>query len=57
VANELQGKKIAILLAPVGTEQVEFEESKKAVESEDKALLGCHSRAWRLRKSDARCAH
>jgi protease I len=34
VANELQGKKIAILLAPVGTEQVEYEESKKAVESE-----------------------
>jgi protease I len=34
VANELQGKKIAILLAPVGTEQVEFEESKKAVETE-----------------------
>jgi protease I len=34
VANELQGKKIAILLAPVGTEQVEFEEPKKAVESE-----------------------
>ena len=34
MANELQGKKIAILLAPVGTEQVEFEESKKAVESE-----------------------
>jgi protease I len=34
VANELQGKKIAILLAPIGTEQVEFEESKKAVESE-----------------------
>jgi len=32
VANELQGKKIAILLAPVGTEQVEFEEPKKAVE-------------------------
>jgi protease I len=32
VANELQGKKIAILLAPVGTEQVEFEEAKKAVE-------------------------
>ena len=32
MANELQGKKIAILLAPVGTEQVEFEESKKAVE-------------------------
>jgi hypothetical protein len=30
VANELQGKKIAILLAPVGTEQVEFEERKQA---------------------------
>ena len=34
MANELQGKKIAILLAPVGTEQVEFEEPKKAIESE-----------------------
>jgi len=34
VPNELQGKKIAILLAPVGTEQAEFEESKKAVENE-----------------------
>jgi protease I len=32
VTNELQGKKIAILLAPVGSEQVEFEEPKKAVE-------------------------
>jgi protease I len=32
VANELQGKKIAILLAPVGSEQVEFVEPKKAVE-------------------------
>ena len=32
MADELQGKKIAILLAPVGTEQVEFEEPKKAVE-------------------------
>jgi deglycase len=32
VANELQGKKIAILLAPVGTEQIEFEGAKKAVE-------------------------
>ena len=30
--NEIQGKKIAILLAPVGSEQVEFEEPKKAVE-------------------------
>jgi protease I len=34
VANELQGKKIAILLAPVGTEQAEFTEPKKAVEAE-----------------------
>ena len=32
MANELQGKKIAILLAPVGSEQAEFEEPKKAVE-------------------------
>ena len=32
MANELQGKKIAILIAPVGTEQVEFTEPKKAVE-------------------------
>jgi protease I len=34
MANELQGKKIAILLAPVGTEQVELTEPKKAVEDE-----------------------
>ena len=34
MANELQGKNIAILLAPVGTEQVEFTEPKKAVEAE-----------------------
>ena len=32
VAHELQGKKIAILLAPIGSEQVEFTEPKKAVE-------------------------
>ncbi len=32
MANELQGKKIAILLAPVGSEEVEFTEPKKAVE-------------------------
>ena len=32
VANELQGKKIAILLAPVGTEQVEFTEPKRTAE-------------------------
>ena len=33
MANELQGSKVAILVAPVGTEQVEFTEPKKAVES------------------------
>ena len=32
MANELQGKKVAILIAPVGSEQVEFTEPKKAVE-------------------------
>jgi protease I len=32
VANELQGKKIVILLAPVGSEQAEFEQPKQAVE-------------------------
>ena len=32
MANELQGKKVAILLAPVGTEQAEFTEPKNAVE-------------------------
>jgi len=34
MAKELQDKKIAILLAPVGTEQAEFTEPKKAVEAE-----------------------
>jgi deglycase len=33
VANELQGKRVAILLAPVGTEQAEYTEPKKAVEN------------------------
>ena len=32
MADELQGKKVAILIAPVGSEQVEFTEPKKAVE-------------------------
>ncbi|HET7479398.1 MAG TPA: type 1 glutamine amidotransferase domain-containing protein [Rubrobacteraceae bacterium] len=32
MANELQGKRVAILLAPVGTEQVEFVQPKQAVE-------------------------
>jgi protease I len=32
MANELQGRKVAILLAPVGSEQIEFTEPKKAVE-------------------------
>ena len=32
MANELRGRKVAILIAPVGTEQVEFTDPKKAVE-------------------------
>ena len=32
MAKELRGSKVAILIAPVGTEQVEFTEPKKAVE-------------------------
>jgi protease I len=32
VADELQGRKVAIILAPVGTEQVEFTEPKRTVE-------------------------
>ena len=32
MASELQGRKVAILIAPVGAEQVEFTEPKKAVE-------------------------
>jgi protease I len=32
MADELQGRKVAILIAPVGTEQVEFTEPRKAVE-------------------------
>ncbi len=32
MANELQGRKVAFLVAPRGTEQVEFTEPKKAVE-------------------------
>ena len=32
MADELQGKKVAILIAPVGSEQVEVTEPKKAVE-------------------------
>lgn len=32
MANELQGRKVAILLAPAGTEQVEFVEPRKAVQ-------------------------
>jgi protease I len=31
MANELQGRKVAVLLAPVGSEQIEFTEPKKAV--------------------------
>jgi protease I len=34
VANELQGRKVAILIAPIGSEQVEFVQPKEAVEAE-----------------------
>lgn len=33
MADELQGRKVALLIAPRGTEQVEFTEPKKAVEN------------------------
>jgi protease I len=33
MANELQGKKVAILLAPKGTEEVEFTQPRQAVEN------------------------
>lgn len=32
MANELQGRRVAILIAPAGTEQVEFTDPRKAVE-------------------------
>ena len=32
MANELEGRRVAILIAPVGTEQVAFAEPEKAVE-------------------------
>ena len=34
MANELQGRKVAILIAPIGSEQVEFVQPKQAVEAE-----------------------
>ena len=34
MAEELQGKKVAILIAPIGTEQVEFVQPRQAVEAE-----------------------
>jgi protease I len=34
VANELQGRKVAILIAPIDTEQVEFVQPRQAVENE-----------------------
>ena len=32
MADELQGRKVAILIAPVGTEQVEFVQPRQAVQ-------------------------
>ncbi len=33
MANELDGRNVAILIAPVGTEEVEFTQPKQAVEN------------------------
>ena len=33
MANELQGRKVALLIAPAGTEEPEFSEPKKAIEA------------------------
>ena len=38
MADELRGRRVAILLAPVGTEQVEFTKPKKAVEEAGAAV-------------------
>jgi protease I len=38
MTDELRGRRVAILLAPVGTEQVEFTEPKKAVEEAGAAV-------------------
>ncbi len=37
MANELQGKKVAILLAPKGTEEVEFTQPKQASRTQEQA--------------------
>jgi len=54
VANELQGKEIAILLAPVGTEQAEFTEPKKAVEGAGATVdvVGLQTREAQTMNSD-----
>src|SRR5918997_999375 len=52
MANELQGRKVAILLAPVGSEQVEFTEPKKAVEDAGAEVgVVCHG-PWTLVEAD-----
>ncbi len=38
MANELQGRKVAILLAPVGTEQAEFVQPRQAVQDAGAAV-------------------
>ena len=54
MADELQGKKIAILIAPVGTEQVEFTEPKKAVEDHGASVevLGLQTGEAQTKNSD-----
>jgi protease I len=54
MANELEGRKVAILIAPVGTEQVAFAKPEKAVEDAGAQVdVSWASRAERLRPQTA----
>ena len=54
MANELEGRRAAILIAPVGTEQVAFAEPEKAVEDTGAQVdVSWASRAERLRPRTA----
>ena len=54
MANELEGRRVAILIAQVGTEQVEFTEPEKAVEDTGAQVdVSWASRAERLRPRTA----
>ena len=54
MANELQDRKVAILLAPAGTEQVEFTEPRKAVQNAGASLdvIGIQSGEARTMNND-----